>query len=131
MPRCPRPIRAMPDARPAWHAWGMNETTARTRHTIPAPIDRARLALRRAEEREAWQALMAEGERLARYAWTPHYASVARRLYAAALLAWREARHALDLALVPMPAAPAPRLSERRPQGRRARWRPARRRAHE
>ena len=104
----------------------MNGTTARTTHTTPAPVDRTRLALRRAEERAAWQALMAEGERLARYAWTPHYAPVARRLYAAALLAWREARRALDLALVPVPAAPTRRLPGRPPQVECAWWRPAR-----
>ncbi len=126
MPRCQRPIRAMPGAPTACHAWGMNGITARTRHTTPAPSDRTQRELRRAEEREAWQALMAEGERLALDAWTPHYAPVARHLYAAALLAWREARRALDLALVPVPAAPAARLSERRPHASHA-WRhPAR-----
>ena len=99
----------------------MNGTTARTTHTTPAPVDRTRLALRRAEERAAWQALMAEGERLARYAWTPQYAPVARRLYAVALLAWREARGALDMALVPVPAARATttRPARRDPRGQR------------
>ncbi len=115
----------MPDARPAWHAWGMNGTTARTRQATQTPIDRTQLALRRAEEREAWQALMAEGERLARSARTPHATPVARRLYADALLAWREARRALDMALVPLPAAPAPHLSERRPHASHAWWRAA------
>ncbi len=51
----------MPGARPAWHAEIMNGITARTWHATPAHIDRTRLALRRAEEREAWQALMVDG----------------------------------------------------------------------
>ena len=95
-----------------------------------------RLALRRAEEREAWQALVADGERLARAARAPHYAPVARRMYAESLLAWRAARHALDVVLVPvpcrppslapLPAAPTLRLPGRQPQAKRAWWRPAR-----
>ena len=99
-------------------------------------LDLPLLALRRAEEAEAWRALVADGERLARAARAPHYAPVARRMYAESLLAWRAARHALDVALVPvprrparreaLPAVPRPRLLERRPQAKRAWWRAAR-----
>ena len=112
----------MSSARPACHAEIMNRITTRTRHATPAPIDRTQLALRRAAEREAWRALVADGERLARSARAPHYAPVARRMYADALLAWRETRRALDMALVPVPAAPTPRRPGRRPQTKRA-WR--------
>ena len=114
----------------------MNRTTARTRHTTPPPIDRTRLTLRRAEERAAWQALVADGDRLADCARAPHYAPLARRMYAESLLTWRAARHALDLALVPVPprparseavsAAPSPRPLGRRPRAKRAWWRPVR-----
>ena len=104
----------------------MNGTTARTRQATLTPIDWTRLAPRRAEEGEAWQALMVEGERLARSARTQRATPVARRLYADALLAWREARQALDLALVPVAAAPTPRLSERRPHTSHAWWHAAR-----
>jgi hypothetical protein len=114
----------------------MNGTTLHTRHTTPPPLDRRRLALLRVEEREAWQALMTAGAQLVSATRAPHYAPVARRLYAEALLTWRAARHALDLALVPVPsrqpggrtrrAAPGPRHPERRPHAKRAWWRPAR-----
>ena len=103
----------------------MNRIAARTKHATPAPLDRTRLALRRAEEREAWQVLVAAGERLAFCARAPHGAAGAGRAYADALLAWREARRALDMALVALPAAPAPRLSERRPHASHAWWRAA------
>ena len=115
----------------------MDRATARTSRATPAAIDRTRLALRRAEERAAWEALVADGERLAHCARAPHYAPMARPLYAESLLAWRAARHALDVALVPLPhrsgwgeavpAVPGLRPLGRRPQDKRAWWRAARR----
>ena len=64
---------------------------SRTRTADPAPAraDWQPVQAYRAEERRAWQALAAVGERPAHYR--------------GALLTWRAARYALDVALSPLP----------------------------
>ena len=61
----------------------------------------------RDEEREAWQALQAIGERLAERVGHPEAREALRADYERAYRAWHQARYALDLALVPRPG-PSP-----------------------
>ena len=119
----------MPGVRRACHAWGMDRATAPPRFATPSPADQPGLETCRAEEQLAWQALVVAGQRLQARAATPAE-------YRRALLAWRAARAALDVALVSPPHRPPPAGSAvptqflpsrpgRRPHAKRAWWRPA------